>query len=236
MMIKMSIFLPLFMGASLVLAVPRTLNAELVARSPGEVLSDYESIVIDGGIPGVIQNAPLTLYNQLTYAGFRAVHKIGTGVIFEQIHGEYCTVAINGSSLTSVYLASPVAYLKPNYAYFGCFLSTSSGVSPGVSCTVQVTAYQTDGTTYVDKAGCAYDGLGMIQQCTFPSTWNNVAKLSFDVIASEILASGAPILGSLLGGLIGSVGSIAIIMDDFDAIFKCIPGKTNSVVAPALCV
>lgn len=214
--------------------VPRAADSELIVRSLGEVLSDYESIPITG-LPGLTSNAPLTYYNQLTYAGFRAVRKTGTGTLLQQINGQQCAVGVNGSTITSVYLASPVSSFQANYASFGCYLSTSSGVSPGVACTVQVTAFRTDGSLYTDKAGCAYGGLGMITKCTFPSTWTNVAKLSFEVVASEILQTVGPTLGSLLGGIIGTIGSIGFIIDDFDAIFHCVDGKSNSVVAPGLC-
>ncbi|KAJ8060865.1 hypothetical protein OCU04_009947 [Sclerotinia nivalis] len=257
MMFKETSFLSLLLGASLVSAVPteivkrttpyeeitysgipavvpRAADPELVVRSLGEVLSDYESIPITG-LPGLTSNVPLTSYNQLTYAGFRAVRKTGTGTLLQQIDGQQCAVGSNGSTITSVYLASPVASFQANYASFGCYLSTSSGVSPGVACTVQVTAFKTDGSLYTDKAGCAYGGSGMITQCTFPSTWTNVAKLSFKVVASEILETVGPTLGSLLGGIIGTIGSIGFIIDDFDAVFHCVDGKSNSVVAPGLC-
>ncbi|CAD6446825.1 2afc6540-72e2-46b6-ba30-f1afcc61057b [Sclerotinia trifoliorum] len=256
MMFKNTSFLSLLLSASLAFAVPtevvkrttsakadyegitavapRAADSALIVRSLGEVLSDYEDIPITG-LPGLTSNVPLSFYNQLTYAGFRAVRKTGTGTLLQQIDGLQCAVGGNGSTITSVYLASPVASFQANYASFGCYLSTSSGASPGVACTVQVTAFKTDGSLYADKAGCAYGGLGMINQCTFPTTWTNVAKLSFEVVASEILQTVGPTLGSLLGGIIGTIGSIGFIIDDFDAIFHCVDGKSNSVVAPGLC-
>lgn len=39
-------------------------------------------------------------------------------------------------------------------------------------------------------------------------------------------------LGGLLSCVIGSIGSIRFILDEFDANYNCVPGKTNSVAAP----
>ncbi|TGO64839.1 hypothetical protein BCON_0005g00360 [Botryotinia convoluta] len=133
---------------------PLSTNTELVARTSGEVLNDYESIPI-GGIPQLSSNTPLTLYNQLTYGGtWRAIMKTGAAALLQQIYGQQAAVGFNGSTITSVYLASPVASFKANYASFACYISTTTGVSPGVACTVQVTAFKTDGSTYEDVAGC----------------------------------------------------------------------------------
>ncbi|TGO39025.1 hypothetical protein BHYA_0062g00280 [Botrytis hyacinthi] len=221
-------------GQCISAVTPRS-NTELVARTSGEVLNDYESIPI-GGISQLISSVPLTFYNQLTYGGtWRAIMKTGASALLQQIYGQQAAVGFNGSTITSVYLASPVASFKANYASFACYISTTTGVSPGVACTVQVTAFKTDGSTYEDVAGCGYNGLGLVKQCTFPSTWTNVAKLSFQIVASEILQEVGPSLGGLLGGLIGTVGSIGFIVDDFDANYNCVAGKTNSVVAPGLC-
>ncbi|TGO84231.1 hypothetical protein BPOR_0531g00010 [Botrytis porri] len=212
-------------------AVTSRSNTELVTKTSGEVLNDYESIPI-GGIPQLTSSVSLTSYNQLTYGGtWRAIMKTGAAALLQQIYGQQAAVGFNGSTITSVYLASPITSFKANYANFACYLTTMTGVSPRVACTVQVTAFKTDGSTYADGAGCAYDGLGLVEQCTFPSTWTNVAKLSFQIIASEILQE----VGPSLGGLIGMVGSIGFIIDDFDANYNCVAGKTNSVVAPGLC-
>ncbi|TGO54603.1 hypothetical protein BOTNAR_0263g00010 [Botryotinia narcissicola] len=252
-------------GQCIPAVTPRSIT-ELVVRTSGELRQTtcchiihshtfltpshflYEIIPI-GGIPPLSSNAPLTFYNQLTYGGtWRAILKTGAAALLQQIYGQQAAVGFNGSTITSVYLASPVASFKANYASFACYISTTTGVSPGVACTVQVTAFKTDGSTYEDVAGCGYDGLGLfdfflsirvftqeVEQCTFPSTWTNVAKLSFQIVASEILQEVGPSLGGLLGGLLGTVGSIGFIVDNFDANYNCVAGKTNSVVAPGLC-
>ncbi|KAF7885797.1 uncharacterized protein EAF02_004306 [Botrytis sinoallii] len=204
---KPSVILPLFLGASLTSAIP---TPELVTRTLGEVLNDYESIPL-GGIPGVMSAAPITaLYNQLSYSNFYAVRQTGLLTFLIKPNGNQAAVGNNISTLTSVYAGSPVASFKPNSAYFG--------------------SYRPDGTPYTDKAGCSFDGGNTLDQCTFPATWTTVGKLSYQVVASQILTSVGPTLGSLLGSLSAALGTVLFYFDDLDAIYTCIPGKTNAVV------
>ncbi|TGO89960.1 hypothetical protein BPOR_0085g00060 [Botrytis porri] len=71
---KPSIIVPLLLGASLTSVIP---TPELVPRTPGEVLNDYEGISLDG-ISGVMSAALITaLYNQLSYSNFYAVRQTG---------------------------------------------------------------------------------------------------------------------------------------------------------------
>ncbi|KAF7939169.1 uncharacterized protein EAE97_007250 [Botrytis byssoidea] len=224
---KPSVIFPLFLGASLASAIP---TSELVARTSGEVLNDYESIPL-GGIPGVMSAAPITtLYNQLSYSNFYAVRQTGLSTLLIKPNGNQAAVGNNASTLTSVYAGSPVVSFKPNSAYFGCVLNSDSAVSPAVSCTVEVTAYRPDGTPYADKAGCSFDGGNTLDQCTFPTAWTTVGKLSYQVIASQILTTVGPTLGSLLGSLSAALGTVLFYFDDFNAVYTCIPGKTNAVV------
>ncbi|KAF7903097.1 hypothetical protein EAE99_012169 [Botrytis elliptica] len=107
---KPSVILPLFLGASLTSAIP---TPELVTRTLGEVLNDYESIPL-GGIPGVMSAAPITtLYNQLSYSNFYAVRQTGLLTFLIKPNGNQAAVGNNISTLTSVYAGSPVALSSP---------------------------------------------------------------------------------------------------------------------------
>lgn len=75
----------------------------------------------------------------------------------------------------------------------------------------------------------------VVEKCTFPASWTAVGQLSYQIVASQILTTVGPTLTGLLGSLSAAIGSIVFYFDDFDAIYTCVPGKTNSVVAPGLC-
>jgi hypothetical protein len=76
----------------------------------------------------------------------------------------------------------------------------------------------------------------LVEKCTFPITWTAVGKLSFEVVASQILTTVGAVLGNVPGELTGDIGSIAYYMDDFDATYTCDAGKSNSALASNLCV
>ncbi|PQE33400.1 hypothetical protein CJF32_00006699 [Rutstroemia sp. NJR-2017a WRK4] len=73
-----------------------------------------------------------------------------------------------------------------------------------------------DGTPYVDTAGCALDG---------GSTRRRISDFG----------NRGPTLTGLAGSLSAALGTIVYYFDDFDALYTCVSGKTNSVVAPGLC-
>ncbi|KAM3075323.1 hypothetical protein ACMFMG_007238 [Clarireedia jacksonii] len=224
-----SMILPLFVG----------LSAALVARATQkDVYSDYEHVVAPG-IPGVSNAVPLPAYNQLHYDDFIAVHAKQQQPEYQLLtypNGTGAAIGRNGSSLTSLYIGSPVASFKLISAKFGCFLSDETAVAPGVFCIVQVTAYRLDGSEYPTKADCQYSGIGVVQLCTFPSTWAQVGKLSFTVITSALLAT----VGNTIPGLLGSLSppglaTIGYYMDDFDSFYTCVTGKSID-PASGLCV
>ncbi|KAF7921449.1 hypothetical protein EAE99_007757 [Botrytis elliptica] len=142
-------------------------------------------------------SVPLTFYNQLIYC---ADIRPASCRRFQWLHHD-----IDLSRFSCCIFQSQLS-------------NTTTCVSLGSKCTVQVTAFKTDGSTYEDVAG-----------------GTNIAKLSFQIVTSEILREVDPSLGGLLKGAIGMVGSIMFIIDKFNANYNCVAGKTNSVVAPGLC-
>ncbi|KAF5874384.1 uncharacterized protein Bfra_004389, partial [Botrytis fragariae] len=197
------------LGASIGTIITPRSNTELVARASGEVLNDYESIPI-GGISQLTSSVPLTFYNPLTYGGtWRPIMKTDAAALLQQIYGQQAALGFNGSTITSVYLASPVASFKANYASFACYVSITTTVSPGLRVRYRLWHSRRMGRRmrmWRGVAGCGCDGLGLGSS-----------------------------LGRLLGGLIRTVGSIGLIVDNFDANYNCVARKTNSVVAPELC-
>ncbi|KAF7956795.1 hypothetical protein EAE96_004122 [Botrytis aclada] len=222
MMFKETAFLPVLLGATLVSAVPN----QIVKRTT-PVIANYEDITFSG-IPFVTSNKVLPFYQQLSYTGFLAISEAPLEDPLIHPNGFQSVVGLNSSSISAQYTGSPVSAFLPASAYFGCYLSTSSDVVPSVSCTVQVTAYQPDGTIYPIQANCNYGGLGTLQQCTFPTSWTNVGKLQFNIIASTILSTVGNSLGNLLGILGAGIGTIDFFFDDFTSTYKCISGQVNS--------
>jgi hypothetical protein len=181
---------------------------------------------------------PLTEYHQLHYDDFVVVHTDSSQPEFQLLvypDGQGSGIGNNGSSLTSVYTGSPVASFKPSNAIFGCFIIDDSAVAVGVHCIVQVTAYKRDGSQYSKKAPCEYSGIAEAQTCTFPTTWTQVAKLSFTVFVNVLLTAEGEIVPDLLGSLDPGVGRVAYYFDDFNSVYTCVPGKSVS-LASGLCV
>ncbi|KAM3086449.1 hypothetical protein ACMFMG_000582 [Clarireedia jacksonii] len=211
------------------------LSVALVARvSPKDAYADYEDVVVPG-IPGVVSTLTLSEYKQLHYDNFQAVQELPVEELLVYPGGTGGALGNNGSYFTSQYNGSPVSYFKPNRASFACYFSDKSAVAPGVSCTVQVTAFHPDGTEYQNKASCFYTGSGKVQACNFPDTWTQVGKLSFKVITSTVLTIVGGAIGGLLGNLSPGLGTIRYIFDDFSSFYTCVAGKVND-AATGLCV
>jgi len=211
------------------------LSLALVARvTPKDVYSNYEDVVTSG-LP-LLRVVSLPLYKQLHYDGFQAVQQLPLLQLTVYPDGTGCALGINGSSLTSQYTGSPVSSFTPNYASFACYLSDRSSITPGISCTIQVTAFRLDGTEYPDRASCSYTGSGKVQACTFPDTWTQVGKLSFSVITSSLFTAITSILSGLLGPLLSPApGTVRFMLDNFDSFYTCVAGKSND-PATGLCV
>jgi hypothetical protein len=193
--------------------------------------------VVAIGIPGVTNAVVLTLYDQLHYDEFMAVQELPVEELLTYPDGTGGALGSNGSSLTSQYNGSPVYSFAPKFASFGCYLSSKTAVAPGVSCTVEVTAFYLNGTEYPTRASCTYNGLGKVQVCSsFPSTWTQVGKLSFSVKASVFLTIVGKVLSFLLGSLLNPApGTVRYIFDNFGSVYTCVAGKTNDPVT-GLCV
>jgi hypothetical protein len=181
----------------------------------------------------VTNAAPLSSYHQLHYDNFFVIHADQPQPEFQLLtypDGSGSGIGVNGSSLTSAYTGSPVASFKPKSASFGCFLSDKTALAPGIRCVIQVTAYHVDGSQYPTPASCTYTGIGKVQTCPFPGTWDQVGKLSFTVVSSNYLLL---TLGRIIPGLLGSlapsgVATIGYYFDNWLSTYTCVPGKSVS--------
>jgi hypothetical protein len=141
---------------------------------------------------------------------------VATQTQFVRPLGKNFAFGRNGSSVNTKFSGSKVPYMTPQKGYFGCFLSLNSGLSPGVKCTVRVTAVN-DGVKLGDQ-DCYYTGSGQVQPCDFPQSWTAVDRIEFNIVKTDSLAglgnAVASTITGLTGGTVTDVGKIYYGLDN----------------------
>jgi hypothetical protein len=125
--------------------------------------------------------------------------------------------------------------MHPKSAEFACFVVDRSAFVPSVKCNIIATAYRSNGVAYQRTTTCHYgqEITGATQPCNLDPSWSEVAKVMFRVEPRGFTGTIANILASLLGllgvGSITDVGTVAFLMDNFEAVYTCGRGYVNGV-------
>lgn len=109
------------------------------------------------------------------------VERIALEQLTIRTRGKRAVIGMNASSITTTYTGSRVLAMSPKEARFACFVVDQTSFVPRVTCDFVATAYRASGAPYEQSTICQYDGSGDVNLCTFEGSWQDVAKIVFDI-------------------------------------------------------